>query len=109
MISYVNIIRKYVIFQVITAESMKMRAFWDIASCSLVAVDRRFWSAYCFHHQGDDLTLQVHNDDWCKYCIHFKSFNVCHSEITLVMKAVRTSETSLNTESTGRFTCVWSL
>jgi hypothetical protein len=29
-------------FQVLTAVSMKMTAFWDIAQCSLVEVDRRF-------------------------------------------------------------------
>jgi hypothetical protein len=31
-----------------TAE-MKMAAFWDVALCSLVEVDRRFRGAYCFH------------------------------------------------------------
>jgi hypothetical protein len=30
-----------------------MTAFWDIAPCSLVEVDRRFRSAYCLHHQGE--------------------------------------------------------
>jgi hypothetical protein len=29
-------------FKVFTAASIKMTAFWDIASCSLVEVDRRF-------------------------------------------------------------------
>jgi hypothetical protein len=29
-------------FQVLTAASMKMTAFWDIVPCSLVEVDRRF-------------------------------------------------------------------
>jgi hypothetical protein len=29
-------------FQVLTAASMKIRAFWDVAPCSLVGVDRRF-------------------------------------------------------------------
>jgi hypothetical protein len=33
---------------------VKMIAFWDIASYSLVKVDRRFRDAYCLHHQGDD-------------------------------------------------------
>jgi hypothetical protein len=45
---------KYVRFQVLTAASMKIRAFWDMAPCSLVAVDRRFRGAYCLHHQGDE-------------------------------------------------------
>jgi hypothetical protein len=30
-----------------------MKTFWNIASCSLVEVDRRFRSAYCLHNQGD--------------------------------------------------------
>jgi hypothetical protein len=40
-------------FQVLTAASMKIRAFWDVAPCSLVGVDRRFRGAYCLHHQGE--------------------------------------------------------
>jgi hypothetical protein len=44
-----------VIFQVLMAASMEMRAFWDIAPCNL-GVDRHFRSAYCLHHQGDDTT-----------------------------------------------------
>jgi hypothetical protein len=31
-----------------------MTAFWDIASCSLVKVGRRFTGAYCLHHQGNE-------------------------------------------------------
>jgi hypothetical protein len=38
---------KHVRFQVLTAVSTKMRAFWNIAPCSLVEVDRRFRGAYC--------------------------------------------------------------
>jgi hypothetical protein len=34
-------------FQVLTAASTKMTAFWDIAPCSLVEVDRRFRREYC--------------------------------------------------------------
>jgi hypothetical protein len=41
-------------FQVPTAESMKMTAFWDIAQCSLVEVDRRFRVAYSLDNQGDN-------------------------------------------------------
>jgi hypothetical protein len=41
--------------QVLTAASMKMTAFWDIALCSLVEVDRRFRGAYWLHpHIIDD-------------------------------------------------------
>jgi hypothetical protein len=41
-------------FQVFTAASIKIIAFWDIALCSLVEVDRRFRGAYCLHHRPDD-------------------------------------------------------
>jgi hypothetical protein len=42
-------------FQVHTTGNMNTRAFWDIAPCSLVGVDRRFRSAYRLHHQGEEL------------------------------------------------------
>jgi hypothetical protein len=38
-------------FQVLTAAGMKITAFWDIAHCNLVVVDRRFRGAYCLHYQ----------------------------------------------------------
>jgi hypothetical protein len=44
-------------FQVLTAASMKMTAFWDIAPCSLVKVDQCFRGSYCLHHQGDKCSL----------------------------------------------------
>jgi hypothetical protein len=34
-------------FQIITAASMKMTVFWDIAACSLVEIDRRFRGDFC--------------------------------------------------------------
>jgi hypothetical protein len=37
----------HVRFQVLTEASLKMIAFWDIARCSLVVVDRRFRGSYC--------------------------------------------------------------
>jgi hypothetical protein len=39
-------------YQVSTEESLKLIAFWDIAPCSLVAIDRRFKGEYCLHHQA---------------------------------------------------------
>jgi hypothetical protein len=51
---------------------------WDIAPCSFVWGDRRFRGAYCLHHQGDELFLTL-------------------------MEAVRTSETSVYSESTLRY------
>jgi hypothetical protein len=37
----------------LTSAYLKMRAFWDIAPCNLVGVDRRFRGAYCLHHHPD--------------------------------------------------------
>jgi hypothetical protein len=37
-------------FQVLTAASMKFRVSWDVASCSILVVDRRFRGAFCLHH-----------------------------------------------------------
>jgi hypothetical protein len=42
-------------FQVLTAESMKTTAFWDVARCSLIEVDWRFRGAYCLPHEGGRL------------------------------------------------------
>jgi hypothetical protein len=44
----------FVRFRALVATNMKMTAFWDVALCSFVDVDRRFRGAYCLHHQGDD-------------------------------------------------------
>jgi hypothetical protein len=41
-------------FQVLTAASMKITAFWDVAPCSLAEVYRRFLRAYCLNHHGPD-------------------------------------------------------
>jgi hypothetical protein len=43
-------------FQVLMAASMKIKAFWDIAPCSL-KVHQCFRSAYCLHHQGDEQAM----------------------------------------------------
>jgi hypothetical protein len=44
---------KGVRFQVLTAASMNITVFWDIAPCSLVEVDRRL-RIYCLLLQGGD-------------------------------------------------------
>jgi hypothetical protein len=36
------------------AASIKMTAFWDMASCNLIETDWHFRGAYCLYHQGDD-------------------------------------------------------
>jgi hypothetical protein len=43
---------KHMRYKVLTAASMKMIAFWDMAPCSLVEVDGRFRGAYCLRHRG---------------------------------------------------------
>jgi hypothetical protein len=40
-------------FQVLTATSMKMTVFCDVAPRSVVKIDGRFRDTYCLHHQGD--------------------------------------------------------
>jgi hypothetical protein len=59
----VNLLR----FQYLTATSMKIISFWDVASCSLVEIGRGFRGAYCLRHRS-----------------------------ALMIKAVSTSETSVN-------------
>jgi hypothetical protein len=41
-------------FQVLTATSMKMTLFWDVAPKSLVKIGRRFTGTYYVHHQADE-------------------------------------------------------
>jgi hypothetical protein len=41
-------------FQILTAASMKMTVFWDIARWNMVECSRRFRGAYCLNRQGDD-------------------------------------------------------
>jgi hypothetical protein len=41
-------------FQVLTAASVNMVAFWDMAPCSVEEVHRRFRRAYCVHHHSNN-------------------------------------------------------
>jgi hypothetical protein len=41
----------------LTAASMNMAVFWDVAPCSLVGTDRRFKGAYCLLRQSNDQYL----------------------------------------------------
>jgi hypothetical protein len=54
---------------------LNMTAFWDVAPCSLMEGDRRFRGVYCLRYQGF---------------------------ITVMMKAVRASETSVYFHETTR-------
>jgi hypothetical protein len=49
--SSISWLERVVSFQVLTATSMKMTVFWDVASCSLIETDRRF-STYRLRRQG---------------------------------------------------------
>jgi hypothetical protein len=40
-------------FQILKATCMKMAAFWDMALCSLVEVNRRFRDECYVHHHSD--------------------------------------------------------
>jgi hypothetical protein len=46
-------------FQVLTAASVKMAAFWDIAPYNPVELDRHFRGACCLHHQGTPIMEAV--------------------------------------------------
>jgi hypothetical protein len=48
---------RFVRFQFLTAASMNMRVFCDVAPFSLIGVDRRLRDAHCLHHQGDENSL----------------------------------------------------
>jgi hypothetical protein len=48
-----NLSTVMVIFQILTATSVKMAVSLDVAQFSLVDIDRRFRGAYYLHHQGD--------------------------------------------------------
>jgi hypothetical protein len=61
--------------QVLTAASIKVIAFWDIAQCSLVEIDLRFRGGYCLHHQGDAV-----------FMIGVRSFRVQTSKTSVTLR-----------------------
>jgi hypothetical protein len=63
------------------SEYKDFRAFWDVAPCSLVRVNRRFRRAHCLHH---------------------KRWLIEGLFIVLMMEAVRTSETLVYSNETSR-------
>jgi hypothetical protein len=49
----------FVRFQVLTAASMMFRiVFWDVLPCKMI-VDRRFRGTYYLHHQGSSLLIEA--------------------------------------------------
>jgi hypothetical protein len=59
--------------QVLTVVNMNVTVFWNVASSSLVGVDRHFRGAYCLHHV-----------------------------VSLMMETIRTCETSVYSNETTR-------
>jgi hypothetical protein len=68
-------------FQVLTAASMKMAAFWDVAPCRLVQIVLRFRGPYCLYQQGPE----------GRGSLHLKQ------SVTLTIEAVSTFETLVRT------------
>jgi hypothetical protein len=51
-------------FHVLTAATVWMALFWDVALCSLVETDRLFRCAYCIQHEGVMMET-VSNSELC--------------------------------------------
>jgi hypothetical protein len=89
----------FVRFQVLTAASMKIRAFWDVAPYSLVGVNRRFRGAYSI--PGDGGCTHVWNigllqrDYMALYLIFMKCFvmPVIIGATRIVSKGLKNLET----------------
>jgi hypothetical protein len=57
-------------FQVVTALSLKMAVFWDVAPCSLVEIDQRFRDAFLNRHS---VSTRLHGTASQKTDSHFLS------------------------------------
>jgi hypothetical protein len=56
---------------------MQMTAFWDIALCGLVEIDRHVRGAYCLHHQGSALKVtHFFQTAWCNIPKDFRFVNL---------------------------------
>jgi hypothetical protein len=65
---------------------MKMTAFWDVAPCCLVDVDRRFRGAYCLHHLSPLTALP-----WQRLLQH-THHNYCHIRPKIPQQQVITNQ-----------------
>jgi hypothetical protein len=87
-----------------------MKAFKDIAPCSLVEVDRRFREAYCLHRRDDaggtdlwNVGLYIPEGYSLQKSIIYVMSSICPTDVSekrtasiaVMMQAVRTSETSV--------------
>jgi hypothetical protein len=50
-------------FQILTAASVNIAAFWDISPCSLVEEDWRLRGAYCLHHRRPEDLVSLKHDE----------------------------------------------
>jgi hypothetical protein len=64
-------------FQVLTAMSMKVTVFWDVAPCSLVEVYQHFRGACCLHHQ-DIITLMLEAVTTPETSVNFYQMTQCN-------------------------------
>jgi len=88
-------------FQVLTSANVKMAVFWDVASCSLIKIHRRFRGEYCLHNQGGNKPHEKSRlGPECLYIWNY--FFACGLLISLMMAAVSISETSVNFYQTKR-------
>jgi hypothetical protein len=91
--------KNYPGFEVFTAVVMKSIIFWDMTPCSLLSFNRRFGGTYRFHLQGrrnrfSKTSIQA-------ACHLLAGFAKLISS-TLKMKAISSSETSVETQQTTR-------
>jgi hypothetical protein len=81
-------------FQVLTATSIMLAVFWEVAPCGLVDTDRCFRDACCLHHQGGEWTLKaplkrrsvstgLHGATSQKKAIFILYFSTCTSTIQI--------------------------
>jgi hypothetical protein len=76
-----------------------MTAFWDIAPCNLIEVDRRFRGAYCLHHHGDHRLFQLLRD----YTAQIPQDCQLHTRRRENLKSHKIIDTLLNTSLHVRY------
>jgi hypothetical protein len=52
----------------------EMAVFWDVATCNLVEIDRRFRDVYCLHYQGAGIAVST--SETCMYFYQTTSRNI---------------------------------
>jgi hypothetical protein len=72
---------------------MKMIVFWDVAPYSLVEVYRRFGGAYCFHHQGDEVSQEERRLAEPRHCKSVTSTAV--DEALFVVRKIQETDENL--------------